>query len=104
MVGVVRDASSGGLAEIVEDNLRAWLPLLGFLEGARFEKRNGYVWWTSATRLPFFNGVLGAPAADNAGPEIDDPLAPFDEGDTARSSQRSTAFRRRPAHCSRRPG
>jgi hypothetical protein len=81
VVGVVRDASSGDRVTLLEENLRAWLPLFELLEGARFEEKDSYVRWTSATRLPLFNGVLGAPAAADLGPAIDYALAPFDEGD-----------------------
>lgn len=47
--------------EFVVSNFRAWLPMLAYLPGARFEVRDGVTLWTSDTPLPLFNGVWGAP-------------------------------------------
>jgi GNAT superfamily N-acetyltransferase len=67
--------------EIMVANLRGWLPLFEQLEGARLEHGGGYSRWTSAIRLPFFNGVLGVPEGEDLDRAIDRVLAPFDEGD-----------------------
>jgi GNAT superfamily N-acetyltransferase len=67
--------------EPIVANFRGWFPLLDQLEGARLEHGDSYSRWTSAVRLPLFNGVLGFPEADSLEPAIDEVLAPFDEGD-----------------------
>jgi hypothetical protein len=71
----------GDLVRAIVENYRGCLDLIEQFEGARVERERGYVRWTSAIRLPLFNGVLGAPAAGDLDAAVDDVPAPFDDGD-----------------------
>ena len=75
------DPNDARPVETILANLRGWLPLFERFESARLEHEDGYSWWTSAIRLPFFNGVLGVPVDEDLERAIDGVLAPFDEGD-----------------------
>ena len=77
----ILDASPGDLVQAIEDSFRGWLPVFEQLEDARLEYLNGCVRWTSAIRLPLFNGVIGVPTGGDLGPAVDEVLAPFNEGD-----------------------
>ena len=56
-------------------NFMSWLPILAAFPDAELEERHGVPSWTSSVRLPFFNGLVGAPPDDEA---IDELLARFD--------------------------
>jgi GNAT superfamily N-acetyltransferase len=58
-------------------NFLSWLPLFAALPDARYDERYGVASWTSSVQLPFFNGLVGAPARNEA---IDELLERFPDG------------------------
>jgi GNAT superfamily N-acetyltransferase len=62
----------------IADSFLAWIPIVERFDGARLERGDGFVRWTSDVALPVFNGVitdLERPVTDDW---VDEMLTPFD--------------------------
>jgi ribosomal protein S18 acetylase RimI-like enzyme len=57
-------------------NFLSWLPVFAALPDSQYEERHGVTSWTSSVKLPFFNGLVGAPAENSV---IDELLQRFQD-------------------------